>query len=195
MESGQPGQGPQQPQQSPAPETSASQMPPGGWQYPVAPMKPLWAGPPLASWGSRVGASLLDSLVFLIAVAVLVAPGVVLLIVDSTAAGVVLLILGGLAYLALYVLYGAYFMQRQGERNGQTPGKQWVGIRVVRDNGEPYDWGSGLLREFVVKELLFRWVGSWFAGIPWLVDVLWPLWEDENRALHDLIVKSHVVQA
>jgi uncharacterized RDD family membrane protein YckC len=158
-------------------------------------MKPVWAGPPLASWGSRVGARLLDVLVFLVALAVLVAPGIVVLIVGSDAAGVVLLILGGLAYLALYVFYGAYFMQRRGERNGQTLGKQWVGIRVVRDNGQPYDLGSGLLRQFVVMELLFGWVGGWFAGIPWLVDVLWPLWEDENRALHDLIVKSHVVQA
>jgi uncharacterized RDD family membrane protein YckC len=199
MESGPPGQGPQPGQPPPAPEVPPAgyqgQMPPGGWQYPVAPMRPVWAGPPLASWGSRVGARLLDGLAFLIALAVLVAPGVVVLVVGSDVAGVVLLILGGFAYLALYVFYGAYFMQRQGERNGQTPGKQLVGIRVVRDNGQAYDLGSGLLREFVVKELLFGWVGSWFAGIPWLVDVLWPLWEDENRALHDLMVKSHVVRA
>jgi uncharacterized RDD family membrane protein YckC len=169
-------------------------MPPGGWAYPVAPPKPPWAGPPLASWGSRVGARLLDGLVILIAVALLAVPGVALLIAGSNVAGVVLLVLSGFGYVAIYVFYGAYFMQRQGDRNGQTPGKQWVGIRVVRDTGEPYDLGSGLLREFVVKELLFAWVGGFFLGIPWLVDVLWPLWEDENRALHDLIVKSHVVR-
>jgi uncharacterized RDD family membrane protein YckC len=169
-------------------------MPPGGWQYPVAPPKPVWSGPPLASWGSRVAAQLLDALVVVVAVGVLVVPGVLLLIADQTAIGIVLLVLAGLAYVAIYIFYGAYFMQRDGERNGQTPGKQWVGIRVVRDTGQPYDLGSGLLREFVVKELLFRWVGSAFFGIPWLDDSLWPLWEDENRCLHDLIVNSHVVK-
>jgi uncharacterized RDD family membrane protein YckC len=189
--------GPQPPPTTPEvpPGGYQGQMPPGGWQYPVAPLRPVWAGPPLASWGSRVAASLLDGLVFLVAVLLLLAPGVLVLIAGSDVGGVVLLILGGFAYLAVYVFYGAYFMQRAGERNGQTPGKQWVGIRVVRDNGQKYDLGSGLLREFVVKQLLFVWVGSWFAGIPWLVDNLWPLWDDENRAVHDMIVKSHVVRA
>ena len=170
-------------------------MPPGGWQYPVAPVRPPWAGPPLAGWGARAGARLLDGLVIVVALGVLTAPGVLLLVADQTVAGIVLLVLAAFGYIAIYVFYGAYFMKRQGERNGQTLGKQWVGIRVVRDNGQPFDLGSGILREFVVKELLFGWVGGWFAGIPWLVDVLWPLWEDENRALHDLIVKSHVVRA
>jgi uncharacterized RDD family membrane protein YckC len=170
-------------------------MPPGGWQYPVAPPKPVWSGPPLASWGSRVGAALLDGLVLLVASLALFAPGVILLIADVNAPGIVLLILGGLAYVVMYIFYGAYFMNREGERNGQTLGKQWVGIRVVRDNGRPFDFGTGLLREFVVKQLLFGWLGSAFFGLPALADVFWPLWEDENRALHDLIVKSHVVSA
>ena len=86
-------------------------------------------------------------------------------------------------------------MKRPGERNGQTLGKQWVGIRVVRDEGQPFDLGAGLLRQLVVIQLLFGVVGSAFGGIPWIVDMLWPLWEDENRALHDLIVKTHVVKA
>jgi uncharacterized RDD family membrane protein YckC len=142
-----------------------------------------------------VGAALLDGLVLLVASLALFAPGVILLIADVNAPGIVLLILGGLAYVVMYIFYGAYFMNREGERNGQTLGKQWVGIRVVRDNGRPFDFGTGLLREFVVKQLLFGWLGSAFFGLPALADVFWPLWEDENRALHDLIVKSHVVSA
>ena len=31
--------------------------------------------------------------------------------------------------------------------------------------------------------------------IPWFLDFFWPLWDDENRALHDMIVSTHVVQA
>ena len=196
MESGAPGQQPPQPPQAP-PGTGAppGQIPPGGWQYPVAPPKPVWSGPPLASWGSRVGAFLLDGLVQFVLVCLMFAPGVLALIADITALGIVLLVLAFFGYLAVYVLYGAWFMKRPGERNGQTLGKQWVGIRVVRDEGQPFDLGAGLLRQLVVIQLLFGVVGIAFGGIPWIVDMLWPLWEDENRALHDLIVKTHVVRA
>jgi uncharacterized RDD family membrane protein YckC len=56
-------------------------------------------------------------------------------------------------------------------------------------------FGFALLREFVVEFLLFQVLGSLLFGIPWLINVLWPLWDSENRALHDMIVKSHVVEA
>ena len=59
-------------------------------------------------------------------------------------------------------------------------GKQIVGIRVIRDNGQPFDIGHGILREFVVKGLLFGWVGSFFLYIPTLLDYLWPLWDDQR---------------
>jgi uncharacterized RDD family membrane protein YckC len=198
-----PGQPPPPPGYAPAPEgppggypqAPPGQVPPGGWEQPPAAAPQVWAGAPLASWGSRVGAALLDGLVILGVVIALFAPGVVALVADAEAFGIVLLVLGGIGYLVLWVMYGAYFMARPGENNGQTLGKQWVGIRVVRDNGQPFDIGSGLMREFVVKSLLFGVVGSWFLYIPPLLDVLWPLWEDENRALHDLIVSSHVLSA
>ena len=36
-------------------------------------------------------------------------------------------------------------------------------------------------------------IGGFFF-IPTLLDWLWPLWDDENRALHDMLVSSHVVR-
>lgn len=174
---------------------SAGGQPPAAY-WPSAPPPPVWAGPPLASWLSRVAAAVLDGLVLFAAVLVVAGPGTALLIADHTAAGIVALLLGLLVYGLLYVFYGAWLMRRPGRRNGQTLGKQWVGIRVVRDTGEPFGLGPGLLREFVVKLLLFGWVGGTFLlAIPSLLDILWPLWEDENRALHDLMVKTHVVDA
>lgn len=150
----------------------------------------------LASWGSRVGAVLLDALVLLLVLVVLVAPGTALTAVSNGGAlGIVLLIVGVLVYVLLSLLYAAYFMQRDGEHNGQTLGKQWVGIRVIRIDGRPFDWGSALLRELVVKNLLFGVVGGFFASIPTLLDLLWPLWDDENRALHDMLVSTRVVRA
>jgi len=149
-----------------------------------------------AGWGSRVGATLLDALVLLVLAIVLFAPGVVLTVVsEGGAAGIILLIVGALAFFVVALLYASFFMQRDGEHNGQTLGKQWVGIRVVRLDGQPFGWGGALLREFAIKQLLFGMVGGFFLSIPTLLDWLWPLWDDENRALHDMVASTRVVRA
>jgi uncharacterized RDD family membrane protein YckC len=169
-------------------------VPPGGWQTPV-PQAPGWAGEtPLAGWGSRVGATLLDGLILLVPVVVLVVI-IVAVAAGSDVGGVVVGIVGFLAYILAALFYAPVLLAREGEHNGQTWGKQAVGIRVVRDSGQPYDLGSGFLREFVVKNLLFGTVGGFFFAIPTILDWLWPLWDDQNRALHDMVVSSHVVRA
>src|SRR5262249_47153318 len=70
-----------------------------------------------------------------------------------------------------------FLMGRQGERNGQTLGKQVVGIRVVKADGSPVSVGFGILRDFVVKGLLFGTLGFFLFGIPGLLNYLWPLWD------------------
>jgi uncharacterized RDD family membrane protein YckC len=100
-----------------------------------------------------------------------------------------------LVILAIALLYAPLTMGRQGEHNGKTWGKQIVGIRVVRVGGEPVGFGYAMLREVVVEGLLFGWVGSFFMAIPTLLDWLWPLWDEENRALHDMMVDSRVIRA
>jgi uncharacterized RDD family membrane protein YckC len=85
-------------------------------------------------------------------------------------------------------------MARDGARNGQTWGKQAVGIRVIRNTGEPVSFGFGALREIVVKGFAVGIASSIIPLIPWLLDVCWPLWDDENRALHDMVVSTHVVE-
>ncbi len=192
-------QPPLQPAPPPAPETppraQAEQAPQAGWTQPALPPRPVWAGPPLASWGSRVGAALLDGLVLLGVGIVLFVPAIVAFVAGSDVAGVILVLLGGLGYLVAALLYAPYFMARPGEQNGQTLGKQWLGIRVVRNTGQAVEIGYGFLREFVIKGLLFGTVGAFLFYIPTLLDCLWPLWDDENRALHDMVASSHVVQA
>ena len=84
---------------------------------------------------------------------------------------------------------------RPGVRNGQSWGKQLAGIRVVRDDGRPIGMGYALARETLLKTLLLFWIGALFLLIPWLIDVLWPLWDDQRRALHDTVVGTHVVGA
>jgi uncharacterized RDD family membrane protein YckC len=170
--------------------------PPGGWQQPIA--RPEagagWVGKPLASWGSRVAAQLLDALIVAIPSAILVALVIGVFAAGSEVGGVVAAIIAFFAYLLVVIFYAPVLMARSGEQNGQTWGKQILGIRVVRDQGEPIELGFAFLREFVVKNLLFGTIGGFFLGIPTLLDYLWPLWDDQNRCLHDMVVSTHVLR-
>jgi uncharacterized RDD family membrane protein YckC len=184
------------PQAPPGPEGLPSYggpVPPGGWEQPI--QRPQgWQGQPLASWGSRVGATLIDWLILLVPVIVLTVIVVAIAAGSDTGAWVTG-ILGFLAYLVVAFVYAPVLMMREGQHNGQTWGKQMVGIRVVRDNGQTMSFGWAALREIAVKALSVSIASSIIPLIPWLLDILWPLWDDENRALHDMVVSTHVVRA
>lgn len=199
------------PPPAPGPETPASPqapayggpVPPGGWDQPaVAGRPPLPPQGALAGWWPRVWATLIDGLI-------LAVPAVLtfLLIVggalglseadeDVAVGAAILATLGWLLVMAVVVmLYAPLLMARQGPHNGQTLGKQVLGIRVVRDSGEPFTFGSAALREAAVKFLALAIAGSIIPLVPYLLNYLWPLWDDQNRALHDMIVSTHVVKA
>jgi len=183
----------------PAPESAPSYggpVPPGGWQQPIARPESGWVGRPLASWGSRLGAYLIDFLVVLIPVVFLAA---VLFggatDADSVWGWVGASILYALLFAAVFFLYAPLLMIREGARNGQTLGKQLVGIRVVRDNGLPFGFGAAVLREVVLKQLAVGIASSIIPFIPWFLDYFWPLWDDQNRALHDMGASTHVIKA
>ena len=187
-------------------------QPPGGYppppQAPAPPRVPgTYRGQELASWGSRVGAQLLDGLVVTaVGLALCVPGGIVAIVTEGGVAGWVLLGVGGLGWIVLGALYAPFLMRRAGDRNGQTLGKQWLGIRVVRDDGTPIGWGWAFLRELVIKGFGLG-VASSIAStitfflfglggfIPYALDYLWPLWDDESRAVHDMAAQTHVVQA
>ncbi len=85
--------------------------------------------------------------------------------------------------------------------NGQTIGKKVLGIRVVRTDGAPMTLGRAIWREGVVKVGLFGAlslapaVGGTIGVLVGLLDDLWPLWDRENRALHDMLARTRVRQA
>ncbi|HEX5910142.1 MAG TPA: RDD family protein [Thermoleophilaceae bacterium] len=148
----------------------------------------------LASWWSRVGAWLLDALI-----RVLLAGAAFGLLIAVDSVGGVVDTVGTIvlapAVVIVYFGYPALTMRRPGARNGQTWGKQIVGIRAVRDDGAAYGLGTALVRELLIKELLIGFVGAIAFSIPFLLDSLWPLWDETNRAVHDMIAHSHVVRA
>ena len=165
--------------------------PRGGWDQPIA-AGPGWIGLPLASWGSRVGAAIIDALILTVPVVGLIVL-VIVVAAGSDVGAIVTGIVSTLAYILVALFYAPVLMARQGDCNGQSWGKQLVGIRVVRDGGEPVEFGWAFLREFVVKTLLFGFIGGFFFYIPTAANYLWPLWDDQNRCLHDMVVSTHVV--
>lgn len=175
--------------------------PPGGWSEP--PRAFSGSAMPrgeLASWGSRVAAALIDALIVgLFAVVLLAALGIGLVGASDDETGVVAWIVAAvltvLAFAIVWLLYAPLLMIRSGARNGQTVGKQLLGIRVARDSGEAYGFWPAVLREVVVKNLAVGIASAVIPVLPWLLDVMWPLWDDENRTLHDMAVSTHVYRA
>ena len=102
--------------------------------------------------------------------------------------------------LLVELTYQPMTMARRGENNGRTWGMQAMGIRVVRDNGQPMTYGPALVREFLVMGVLFGIIGAIGNAIAVvagsvivLVFYLWPLWDTQNRAAQDFICSTHVV--
>src|SRR4051794_39073625 len=140
--------------------------------------------PYLAEWWPRVGATLLDGVI--ISALALVVAIVVAAAGGGDDAGSTA---GWISWLLIGSAYVTATMSRKGIHNGQTLGKQAAGIRVVRDDRRPIRLGLAALREVGLKYFAANLV----LGIGWLVDSLWPLGDEQNRAVHDMIVKTHVV--
>ena len=121
-----------------------------------------------ASWGSRVGAYLLDVLILAVPLALFV----------------VLIVF----YLLSLLLPALYFTLMHGGERGATYGKRALGIRIVDEqHGGSIGYGRALGRYAVV-------LGLGVFVLPILADYLWPLWDDQNQTLHDKAVRSLVVR-
>jgi uncharacterized RDD family membrane protein YckC len=173
---------------------------PPGWEPPLAPQgetvddwqPPVSAtpGPPgsLSGWWRRVGAAIIDGL--LIGVV-----GVTVALILSQALGAsedattAISVFVGLLVGSVY--YGN-LMSREGQRNGQSLGKEALGIRVVRVDGRPLTFGFALYREILVKTIIFGYLAAFTLYIATLLNYLWPLWDSKNRALHDHVCKTLV---
>lgn len=135
-------------------------------------------GRPLASWGQRVGAYLVDE-VFIRVIALL---AVFALGLRHNVGGRIIWLL----------MAAAYYAVLNGSEIGQTFGKRLFGIQVRDATGEGGSIGPGraVLRFSTVG--LFRLVP--FFGLFTLLSGLWPLWDPRRQALHDKIAGSVVVR-
>lgn len=93
---------------------------------------------------------------------------------------------GGLALGAIIsIAYGTLLC---GSRRGQTLGMMLVGTRVIDEHtGGPIGMARGAGRaafEYLMAVLLF---------IPWIIDMLFPLWDAKKQTLHDKVTRAVVV--
>jgi uncharacterized RDD family membrane protein YckC len=133
-----------------------------------------------ASWGQRVGATLID---VLIQIGLLVGVLIIFAVLHqvSTGLGAFILIVGYVAVVA----FGIWnYVFRQG-RTGQTIGKSQVRIRLISEqSGTPI--GPGLS---FVRSLAHVLDGIFYIGY------LWPLWDAKNQTFADKVMSTVVVRA
>ncbi len=131
-----------------------------------------------ASFGQRLIAALIDGLVVFAVQFVLTmpfpktAPGV-----QPTTGAMIAQMLGTLFALIYYV----YFIYKE----GATPGKKVMKIRVVREDGQPLTVIGAILREVVGKAV---------SGIVFGLGYLWVLWDKKKQAWHDKIAGTVVIK-
>lgn len=156
---------------------------------------------PLASRGSRFAAKLVDGLLD----SVLMMPGMVWFIIllmqkptfthpgprPPTAMDMIdSSTMPALGLMALPVLGLAVYQWYLISTTGQTLGKKWLKIRIMKTDGRPVDFVSGVL--------LRNWVLALLANIPYiggcigLVDALM-IFGSEQQCLHDKIASTKVV--
>jgi uncharacterized RDD family membrane protein YckC len=155
-----------------------------------------WVGPPLADYGARLGGWLIDWLLV----------GIVLLpisllthsfqyqhlttnfngVTDRTTT----FNWGGWGAVVSPLIILAYGMFFCGSARGQTIGMMVTRVKVVKTStGAPIGYGAALGRA-AFEELL-----AVALFIPWVIDMLFPLWDPRNQTLHDKVSGSVVIRA
>ena len=136
----------------------------------------------IAGIGSRALAALIDMLI-------LVASALSTVILLSMVAGLgeALGSLGGAVILLLgFVVWNGYFILFEGLRQGQTPGKRFVGIRVVRDTGNAVGLGAAVARN------LLRIAD--FLPPPYLIGALLVAFHPRGKRLGDIVAGTVVAR-
>ena len=169
-------------------------IPPGAFAPPERPQR-LSPDVVFADWWRRAVAAVLDGLLVGGLTLILLALLGVGIFADgdvSTGEAVLGFVVGTIVFAGLALLYAPVIMART---NGQTLGKMATGVRVVRANGKPCDFGWAVMREVVVKGIVFGIAGAFTGGIANIIDWIWPFFDSEERALHDFLVDSRVIRA
>ena len=141
-----------------------------------------------ANYGKRVIAVFLDWLYAVVPPVTFFIIGLIMVLAETaTALGILLMIAGSIGWLVLSIQNKIF---REG-KTGQSFGKARMNISLIdSSSGQPLGAGRCFLREFV-----FSLLSSVTAGIFWIIDYLWPLWDKDGERLMDKIMTSRVINA
>lgn len=158
-------------------DTPPPPPPPGGQQPGYgAPQQPAWQGPPLASWGKRVGSGVIDLFLPWIA-------WYIVLFIFSAISDVLGAIIGFVGWVAVlaFVLWN---MAEQG-RTGYSIGKRQMNIKLVRaQDGQVVGAGMSIGRYFL----------HILDSLPCYIGFLWPLWDPMRQTFADKILQTVVIE-
>jgi uncharacterized RDD family membrane protein YckC len=150
-----------------------------------------WDGYVLSGWWRRVGASTVDTVVLVaLSWGLLLLFGFDLSQMWSGQSDTSVFAPPELGVLAAGLVASCiYFVPLMVRWDGRSIGKRALGIRVVRADHTPMS-----IRTVLVRQTLFQYGVSTVVGVVGFIDVLWPLWDREKRALHDMVAKTRVVR-
>jgi len=104
----------------------------------------------VAGIGSRFLATLVDTLIItLLQVVTVVSLVLILNALDASILGNASAWVIALFGLLLFVFYWGYYIFFEMLWNGQSPGKRWTGLRVIRSDGTPITLSESLIRNLV----------------------------------------------
>jgi uncharacterized RDD family membrane protein YckC len=143
----------------------------------------------LAGIGNRGLALLIDSLLVMLAIAFFWFFGTVFATqlvtqLPPSAYGMAILWLVAIALLGTFLISAGYFVLFETLRQGQTPGKRFAQIRVIRDDGRPVGLTQSVLRA------LLRPIDDVF----WVVGAVLILFDQNEKRLGDLVAGTLVIQ-
>lgn len=181
-----------------APLAAASPAVFNPYAAPTATVQPLNASNvQVADLGKRLGAKLLDGLLGFLVLGI---PYIVMIASMATAnegkrggepeftmtaiIALIVMVIGGLALLVINIVMLS--------TRGQTPGKKWLGIRIVShpDNQKP-----GFVKAFLLRGLVNGLIGAvpCLGAVYSLVDICF-IFQSDRRCVHDLIAGTHVIE-
>jgi uncharacterized RDD family membrane protein YckC len=140
----------------------------------------------LAERSSRLGAAIVDGLIFAAMVYIPMGIGVAMSAVSGDESGVFALLGLGLMLAGLGVWL--YMTLKQLSATGQSLAKKYFNIKIVRSDGSPASLGNIVWKRNVVNALLG------IIPLYGIIDVLL-IFGEERKCLHDKIADTIVVEA
>ncbi len=145
----------------------------------------LYEDAPLGARGSRLAARIVDN----VATAVGAIPGILIVCAGGTEEIVVLALLVMIVGVFGVVFYNWYLTATE----GRTIGKRALGLRIVKVDGSPVDFVSGVIMRTWVLGFITGLANLFYLGpIVSLIDTLL-IFAEDRRCLHDHIAGTKVV--